>query len=418
MGIYTSAAFSAATGLLTVAAGASVLVRREDTGAIAAIKSDRAGTTPLANPFTVGADGMFSFYAAGIVQGYRVTIETAGSPTETVDARNQPIGTAQELDATAFAATLLDDETAAEARSTLGAQQDLSAIGTETTVTDADYFVMASVGSPEDTRRVLAPTALARAPFPRSYLSGLGMSNAIGSPTDTKRLDVAAGIARDSTNTVNITLSAAMSDGLLQASGAWAAGSMQNKLDTGARANSTFYWVHVIRKDSDESGDWLFSLSRTAPTMPAGYTYFRRIGFVRTDGSGNIIDFVQVGDEFRWRTPQNAVNGGTFTTASRTLVTLTMPTGIKLKVKGSILHSAPASGTTHAIVTDPDCADIAPANNAGTSLTGSDQTATAVHGNEFHEFTDTSARVGTRSTVANTYYLNVHGWTDRRGRDD
>src|SRR4051812_4495171 len=71
----------------------------------------------------------------------------------------------------------------------------------------------------------------------RGQIAGLTLSN---NATVTK-LDVAAGSCRDSTNTCTITLSAAITAGLIQTSGAWAAGSVQNKLDTGARANSTWY---------------------------------------------------------------------------------------------------------------------------------------------------------------------------------
>jgi hypothetical protein len=32
-------------------------------------------------------------------------------------------------------------------------------------------------------------------------------------------------------------------------------------------------------------------------------------------------------------------------------------------------------------------------------------------------YTDTSARIGARSTFVNTLNINTHGWVDRRGRD-
>jgi len=74
----------------------------------------------------------------------------------------------------------------------------------------------------------------------------------------------------------------------LQASGAWTAGTGQNGLDTGARANSTWYNIFIIVKNSDGTSDDLYSLSRTAPTVPSGYTLVAWIGAIRTDASGNI----------------------------------------------------------------------------------------------------------------------------------
>jgi hypothetical protein len=74
----------------------------------------------------------------------------------------------------------------------------------------------------------------------------------------------------------------------LQSSGSWTAGTNQNGLDTGARANSTWYQIFEIVKNSDNTSDILYSTSRTSPTIPSGYTLVAWIGAIRTDGSGNI----------------------------------------------------------------------------------------------------------------------------------
>jgi hypothetical protein len=74
----------------------------------------------------------------------------------------------------------------------------------------------------------------------------------------------------------------------LQSSGSWTAGTNQNGLDTGARANSTYYNIFEIVKNSDNTSDILYSTSRTAPTVPASYTLVAWIGAIRTDASGNI----------------------------------------------------------------------------------------------------------------------------------
>jgi hypothetical protein len=74
----------------------------------------------------------------------------------------------------------------------------------------------------------------------------------------------------------------------LQSSGSWTAGTNQNGLDTGARANSTWYYIFQIVKNSDNTSDILYSTSRTAPTVPSGYTLVAWIGRIRTDASGNI----------------------------------------------------------------------------------------------------------------------------------
>src|SRR5438477_221009 len=74
---------------------------------------------------------------------------------------------------------------------------------------------------------------------------------------------VSAGVAVDSTNTVLMTLAASIS----KTTGAWAVGSGNGGLDTGAIANSTWYHVYVIERPDTSIVDVAFSLSATAPTI-------------------------------------------------------------------------------------------------------------------------------------------------------
>lgn len=67
-------------------------------------------------------------------------------------------------------------------------------------------------------------------------------------------------------------------------------------LDTGAETANTWYAVHVIGDISRVNATAaLLSLSATAPTLPAGYDVFRRLGWVRNDSGSNFIDFIQFG---------------------------------------------------------------------------------------------------------------------------
>jgi len=131
LGIYAGVAFALAGNSVIVAPAASIEIRREDTNALAAIFSDRAGAAPLANPFTADTAGRFAFYADPLPAGYKVSMTmttalAAGAPevfavdplaVTTVALRNQQVA----LDATAFGMTLLDDPEAITARGTLGA---------------------------------------------------------------------------------------------------------------------------------------------------------------------------------------------------------------------------------------------------------------------------------------------------------
>ncbi|MGE0271863.1 MAG: hypothetical protein AB7P84_11350 [Alphaproteobacteria bacterium] len=159
--------------------------------------------------------------------------------------------------------------------------------------------------------------------------------------------------------------------------------------------------------------DALFSTSASAPVMPSGYTQKRRLGSVRNDGSGNLVGFVQRGDEFWWKDPPLDVdtnNSG----SSAVLATLTVPTGVRVKAVVSAFV-----GDTGLYLSDPDISDEAPSSTTaplaqiGESTGG---TATACHGNAA-VWTNTSAQIRRRSGADVACRLATLGWRDPRGRD-
>lgn len=114
---FKGAAIKPSGGFLVPAPAATIEVRRKDTGALASIFSDEAGTTPITNPSAFAdANANFAFYAAGLERGYLVTV-TDGAFTLTVHIM---LGTAGQFDATTFTGTFLDDASAPAARLTLG----------------------------------------------------------------------------------------------------------------------------------------------------------------------------------------------------------------------------------------------------------------------------------------------------------
>jgi hypothetical protein len=108
----------------------------------------------------------------------------------------------------------------------------------------------------------------------------------INSTTPNTTLDISAGVINHDDGSAQFVVSA-MSK-IIQSTGSWTAGTGQNGLDTGARANSTWYQVFIIRKTSDGTSDILFSTSRTSLTIPIGYTLVAWLGAMRTNASGNI----------------------------------------------------------------------------------------------------------------------------------
>jgi hypothetical protein len=115
------------------------------------------------------------------------------------------------------------------------------------------------------------------------YVNGLEMSY-----TTATTITIAAGAASDSTNVDDIILSSAVVN-TNTAVGV-------NGVDIAAAAASTFYAVFVIGDSTEyKATASLLSLSSTAPSLPSGYDMFRRIGYVLTDSSKNVLKFWQYG---------------------------------------------------------------------------------------------------------------------------
>jgi hypothetical protein len=75
-------------------------------------------------------------------------------------------------------------------------------------------------------------------------------------------------------------------------------GTSDGMLDTGTKANTSDYSLFAIYNPTTGVIKPLASLSRTAPTMPSGYTKKDYRGKILTDASGNIIAFLQYKDRF------------------------------------------------------------------------------------------------------------------------
>lgn len=246
--------------------------------------------------------------------------------------------------------------------------------------------------------------AIAR--FGRGHIIGLTLSTAGSSTT----FSVAAGEAVDKLGTDLMVLKSAIS----KTTSAWAVGSGNGGLDTGSIANSTWYHVHLIKRQNTGVVDVLFSLSATAPTLPGFYLLSRRIGSIKTTSGGNWTKFVQDGDNFIWDVPVtdvNATNPGT----SAVLYPLSVPPGVSVLAN---IHTRTAMSSTSScatLVTSPMIADSSPgvtnAQHWGTSGF-SPSTSLRVR-------TDTSQQIRVRlsaSAADVTSVVVTEGWDDSRGK--
>lgn len=181
--------------------------------------------------------------------------------------------------------------------------------GTPTAPTPASADVSTKIATTAFARAVLADLI--------GYISGLELDAPGGSGSFLVRPGIAndrnaGGLMRLAT-TINKTTSA------------WAVGDNNGGLDTGAIANNTWYHAHLIKRPDTGVVDGLFSLSATAPTLPANYTLSRHIGSLKTNASAQWVRMHQDGDEFYWDQPVTDLNGAD---PGAALYTISTPPGI------------------------------------------------------------------------------------------
>lgn len=278
-----------------------------------------------------------------------------------------------------------------------------------------------AVTEPKIAAQAVGSRVLDRSLF-RGWIDGLVLSN---NGTDADHdIDIAAGVAMAADQSAFLELAASLTKRI---DAAWAVGTDQGGLDgsesvAGTPDADTWYHVWLIRRSDTGVVDALFSESATAPTMPTNYDQKRRIGAVLTDGSANIVAFLQVGDEFWWKT---AVTDEDVTTQSTSEVTYTLgavPTGVRVKANLTVaLFDNTDAG---AYVYPPDITNQSPI---------ADISASGFPGNLFHRdatssgggnatnlymLTNTSAQVKVDGGVAiSRFKIVTHGWIDFRGRN-
>ncbi len=243
-----------------------------------------------------------------------------------------------------------------------------------------------------------------------NYLSGLTLSNDVGTPTT--KLDTAAGVAADSTNAQMITIGAFVKS----VSGAWTSGTGNNGMGNGLTvANTT--WYHVCLAYNGGTPDEWFDTSVSCANKPSGVSgaLFRRIGSFKTDGSAHIITFVQNNDVFSWGVPALSASAVTPGNTTANTLTVAVPTGLAVEAisNGNITDATSAGSAI--LVSSLSVTDTAASANDLTAITG------AIAANAawayIRTLTNTSAQLRIRmSTTTGTYYFNTMGWVDNRGK--
>lgn len=175
----------------------------------------------------------------------------------------------------------------------------------------------------------------------------------------------------------------------------------------GGEAPSTWYHVVII---SDGSNVYPALTTRVdASDRDAGtYPAYRRIGSIYNTSGGTVKPFTNAGRFFRWTTFTKDHDADIST--SRTNVTLSVPTGVKVMAKIRITQSGADSTTT--LVTQLNETDSAAVNTFNNAISGDINGSNAARG-EMELVTDTSGRIGIRASAASTSVaVYTRGWTE------
>jgi len=243
------------------------------------------------------------------------------------------------------------------------------------------------------------------------YIAGLGMAQAADADHD---ITIAIGSCADSTGGFMLALYSALTK---QIDASWAAGTNAGGMATGSVANSTWYHVHLIRKTSNGQIDAIFDTSISAANIPSGWVAYRRIGSVLTDGSANIVDFIQDGDYFYWVIPP-LDHQGAATSATWTAKALSVPPDVRVGAFGYFQNGrggADQGGLFALRATD--ASDVTPALNTGSVLSNVfSGSADQVPGDWGPVLTNTSREIAYYAAAASAQFeLRTRGYIDRRG---
>lgn len=246
--------------------------------------------------------------------------------------------------------------------------------------------------------------------YPPGHLFGLTLSNNAGDATND--IDFAAGTARDSTSTADMVATAMTK----QLDVSWAAGTAAGGRMSAAAIANTTYHCFVIKNPTSGLVDFGFDTSATAPTLPTGYTKFRRIGsIVRTGGA--IKAFKQDGDRFRWTAASVQDVAATAPGTSAVTRTLTVPLGIVVQADIAVDIANVTSAQIFGLLTALDETDRAASTTDANCGAGNGT------GRHFQAVmlvkTDTSAQIRSRLSASGASdVLNIYtfGWIDTRGR--
>ena len=245
---------------------------------------------------------------------------------------------------------------------------------------------------------------------PSGYIAGLTLSN----DTDTDHdINITSGEATDSSSGYILKLTSEITK---QIDAIWAVGDDAGGLFTSSVAVDTWYHIFLIRKDSDGTVDAGFDTSVTAANIPVGYTAYKWIGAVLTDGSSNINPFIHSSskpNDFFFDGHKHDVSQAA-TSVSRTLHTLSVPLGFEMEAI-VVATTDSDGGSDYALISSPYETDIAVDSSTGNIVSAQANTGPYPAGQEMRVVTNLLSQIGSRGQVTLNINIKTRGWSVDRG---
>lgn len=270
----------------------------------------------------------------------------------------------------------------------------------------------------------LSSSALtATAQLARGYIDGCTLANGADTTND---ITIAAGVCRDSTNAVNITVAAMTTGKQLDAN--WAVGDAAGMRNSAVGIANTTYHIYTVSTAAGVQDIYAHTSTTVATVITAlqaesggsSYIYARRIGSI-VRASNAILQFTQNGNLFLLTTPVADVANTADHTTAATGTLASMPTGLtaiaQLLVGAN--DNTNGNGNLGVYLSALSQTDSTPSNTAAPGLTVAG-TGGASYGwvGGVEILTNTSAQVRYRSNSALIDTIIVtSGWLDSRGKD-
>jgi hypothetical protein len=248
----------------------------------------------------------------------------------------------------------------------------------------------------------------------RNYLSGFQLSNDVGDLNND--ISITPGMATDATNVGTFGIDSTVTK---QLDVAWSPGDHAGGLDTGTKANSTWYYIFAINRPDINVTDYCFSINSVIPTfvtnIPVEYSLYRRIGQVRTNSSGNITGFIQYGDMFTWKSQFAIYSGSTFSGTLVACNTAIPPLNVPPVGIFGVMLTGAVSETNFLMIMDPAMDDVL---SGFTLWVGNTNAGIYVGSTEAQVRVDSLARVKMLNALdGRAMALYVKGYIDIRGKN-